>query len=301
MPSDDLWGAGMLASSVLWSAALLGVAVRTVARRATDTAAGLLTLGATGFLVCAALGAMQEVATPSSTAAAATAEPEPHDAPKPDAERGAGPDPRPDTVPEPPRPPSSAIPDAAPLPTDPAERRAAIRAVLRDARGVYEDVDDCKDAAAVGRVWKALDALPEEARTARAEAVARRLDACRRQVRWATMFVVHRDRLAAREAFADVLAERLADAHDLDAQVKTFGNEHERLRVGSGALDEALAGAILTDALEAEAAALGFDSVTLARPGKSWREPLTPRLDAAVVDEALAPYGLDRPLKLSPR
>lgn len=303
-PSDDPWGAGMLVSSVWWGAALLAVAARSLSRRSTDIPAGLMTFGATSFLVCAALGAMQAPRTPeprpaaSSESETAAAEPSPEQAPEPEAEPKAPEAPAPPTAPPPP---ASVVPEPPPLPTDDAERRTAIRNVLRNARLVYEDEEACKDPAEVGRVWKALEALPQDARNARAKAVVKRLETCRRQVRWATMFVVHRDRLAAREAFADALRQRLEDDLDLDAQVKTFGKEQERLRVGSGALDDALADAILTEALLAEAAALGFESVTLARPGQTWREPVEPRPDAAVVDETLAPYGLDRPLKLSPR
>ena len=316
-PSDDPWGTGMLVSGGLWGLAFIVLLVRRSPLRPPPSgAASVMSLSATGFVVCAALGAMA-VPAPSSAAAEdgdpataakeASADPAtpskpPSDDPSPSgdspvADEGA--DAKPDATPEPKSQPTPvALPEPDPIPASGPERRTAVRKVLRDARKVYESTKDCKRAEPVGRVWKAVAALPEDTHSERVRAVARRLEACRRQVRWTTTYAVHRSRVDARDAFVDTLQKRLAESHDIRAAIKLSGEDHERMRIGSGSFDDAKVSAVMTDAFKAELAGLGFERVVVARPGQTWKETLEPKSESDYVDDELAPYGLANKLTL---
>jgi hypothetical protein len=314
-PSDDPWGTGMMVSAGLWGLAFIVLLVRRSAGSTPNGAAGLMSLGATGFIACAALGAMEVQPAPNTTASAAASEstaesePEPKPADKPAADAAptdaaepteAGTEPEPTTETQPSKPPPVALPEPDPIPASGPERRTAVRKVLRDARKVYESTKDCKRAEPVGRAWKAIAALPEDTRSERVRAVVRRLEACRRQVRWTTTYAVHRGRVDARDAFVETLKARLAKSHDIRAAIKLTGDDHERIRVGSGSFDDAKVSAVMTDAFKSELAGLGFERVVIARPGQTWKETLDPKSESAYVDDALAPYGLAGKLTLDP-
>ncbi len=207
----------------------------------------------------------------------------------PPGENDAAADTAPPTEPDPaeddePRPPAAGLQvgtalDPVPaLPDDASERRAAIRRALRSARLVYEEDTTCKDAAAVGRAWATVAAIPKDERSARASVVAKRLEECRRQVRWATTYSIHRARLAAREAFEETLSKRLSKDHEIKTFIKISGRDHEKMRVGSGGLTDELAEAVMTDALQHELAELGFERVVLATGKKVWTTDLEARL-----------------------
>lgn len=298
-PGDDPWGLGLMASGAVFGTALLVSLVRRTPGPTWATG-----LGASAFLVCAGLGAMQPTSTAASSteaapeaAAAATPEPTTESPPAKKADEAAAaaedpppPPPKENAVPSMPAPP--------PLPTDATERRAAIRKVLRNARKVYESEKDCKRPEALGPAWAAVAAIPEDARNARTTAVARRLEACRRQARWATSYTVHRDRVAARDAFDETLSKRMKDRHDLSVSIVVSGKDHERIRIGSGGFDDASIGSIADDALLQELADLGFERAVFASPKKSWKHALKPRAESTYVDDALEPYGLHRKLAL---
>lgn len=319
-PSDDPWGTGMLVSGGLWGLAFIVLLVRRSPLRPPPSgAAALMSLSASGFIACAVLGAMAVQPAPSSasadaadeTNAASTDTKDEEAAPRqPDAPPGeeptspdGGSEPTPETAGDEaatPKPKPVALPEPDPIPAAGPERRTAVRKVLRDARKVYESTKDCKRAEAVGRVWKAVAALPDDTHSERVRAVVRRLEACRRQVRWTTTYAVHRGRVDARDAFVDTLKARLAKSHDIRAAVKLSGDDHERMRIGSGSFDDAKVSAVMTDAFKDELAGLGFERVVIARPGQTWKETLEPRSESSYVDDELSPYGLAAKLTLSP-
>ncbi len=321
-PSDDPWGTGMLVSGGLWGLAFAVLLVRrSPLRPPPNGAATLMSLSASGFIVCAALGAMAVQPAPSSasanaangTTAAGTetkdTKEEEEDAPPKQSDAAASEEPAPPDDGTNPtvngadpasKPKPAALPEPAPIPATGPERRAAVRKVLRDARDVYESTEDCKRAEEVGRAWKAIAALPNDTHSELVRSVVRRLEACRRQVRWTTTYAVHRDRVDARDAFVDTLKDRLAKTHDIRAAVKLSGNDHERIRIGSGSFDDAKVSAVMTDAFKGELARLGFDQVVIARPGQAWKETLEPRSESSYVDDELTPYGLASKLTLSP-
>ncbi len=305
----DLWGVVMLAAGVSCVIAWFAVLARRLSLRSTNGPLSLLGLAELGFVGAAVLGTLERV-QPSETPAP---EPEAPGTGEEDDTDREGEVPAPDPATDGAEPPESegsaqrptalqiggALDPVPPLPVDASERRAAVRTALRNARLVYEDDASCKDPAAVGRVWAQMARIPEDDRNARATIVAKRLEECRRQVRWAIMYTVRRTRLAAREAFEQTLATRLSEAHDIKTFIKISGKDHERMRVGSGALDDALAEAIMTEALQAELAALGFERIVLATGKQVWRTDLQPRPESDYIDAELAPYGLHRKLEFA--
>lgn len=307
-PSDDPWGTGMLVSGGLWSLAFIVLLVRRSPLRPPPSgAAGLMSLSATGFVACAVLGAMEVQSAPLSASAegadetsAASADANDVEAPTAlaNAPEANGADAKPDSDVTRPSPSPVALSEPDPLPASGPARRTAVRKILRDARNVYESPRDCKRVEPVGRVWKALAALPNDAQTERVRAVVRRLEACRRQVRWTTTYAVHRRRVDARDAFVDTLEARLAKSHDIRTVVKLSGDDHERVRIGSGTFDDAKVSAVMTDAFKDELTELGFERVVMARPGQTWKETLDPKNESSYVDAELAPYGLASKLTL---
>lgn len=315
-PSDDPWGTGMLVSGGLWGLSFIVLLVRRSPLRPPPSgAAALMSLSASGFIACAVLGAMAVQPAPSSASADANEETNAASTDANDTPEEGAPSKQPDAEPASPddgseptaggvaptsKPKAVALPEPDPIPASGPERRTAVRKVLRDARKVYESTKDCKRAEEVGRVWKAVAALPDDTHSERVRAVARRLEACRRQVRWATTYAVHRGRVDARDAFVDTLKARLAKSHDIRAAVKLSGDDHERIRIGSGSFDDAKVSAVMTDAFKGELAGLGFERVVIARPGQTWKETLEPKSESSYVDDELAPYGLAGKLTLSP-
>jgi len=309
IPSQDPWGIAMIASGAVFGISLVVVNARRMAIRPRTGPVMMTGLAASAFLACAAMGTLQRVTQGPDEPVAALEEPvadaaapdtttdppseDEADAPPPEAE-----DPS-DDVPTPPAR-DSALEATPPLPSDDAARQTAIRKVLRSARSVYESQKDCKDAKAVGQAWAGVAAIPQDARSSRVKAVARKLEGCRKQVRWATAYNVHRERVAGRDDFEDTLEQRLRDAHDINASIALTGDNHQRIRVGSGGFDEALAAKIVSQALEDELSGLGFERIVLASSKKSWRTALEPRPEAEYVADALAPYGLDAKLTFSP-
>jgi|GEM_PF-2388460 len=296
----------MLASGAVYGITFGLMLLRYRSRKDARGAAILASLGGIAFFGCAVLGAMEgtrpapkPAADPTTPAKVVVADPTPEPTPaqdppsEPDADTPDAP-----AQPSEPEPVEPALPPAEALPASGPERRAAIRNVLRNARLVYEDEKDCKSAEAVGRAWRDVSALPAEAHTARVSAVVKRLEKCRRQVRWATTYVVHRDRVAARDAFEKSLGKRLKDDHGINTAIKVSGDQHERIRVGSGAIDDTLASAIMTPAFEKELGALGFELVVLASPKKTWKTRPEIRSESSYVDAELEPYGLHRKLTL---
>lgn len=310
-PSQDPWGVGMLASGAVFGLSLVLVNARRMAIRPRTGSVLMTGLAASAFLACAAMGTLERVGqgpadasspTDQPAAGAAAEGPAPgtataEDIPSPDPDTPA--EPAAENVETPPAR-NSALDPTDPLPTDDAARKTAIRKVLRAARSVYESPKQCKDAKAVGQAWAAVAGIPLDARSSRVKAVARKLEGCRKQVRWATAYNIHRDRVGARDAFEDTFKKRLQGAHDINVSIAITGDEHQRIRVGSGGLDEALATKIVTQALEDELTELGFERLVLAATQQSWKTALEPRAEAAYVGDALAPFGLDGKLTFSP-
>lgn len=312
-PSQDPWGVGMLASGAVFGISLVIVNARRMAIRPRTGSVMMTGLAASAFLACAAMGTLERVgqgpkdpapATDESVATAAakgpTAVPAQTEAepPPPDDVEARGDAATNDVETPPAR--NSALDPTDPLPTDDAARKTEIRKVLRAARSVYESQKQCKDAKAVGQAWAAVAGIPADDRSSRVKAVARKLEGCRKQVRWATAYNVHRDRVDARDAFENTFKKRLQGAHDINVSIAITGDEHQRIRVGSGGLDEALATKIVTQELQDELTALGFERVVLAATKQSWKTVLEPRPESAYVDDALAPFGLDGKLTFSP-
>ncbi len=329
MPVDpylDPWGAAMLGAAALGGLALLMVLVSQLAGRRTVVAGWLLGLSLFGFLGSAVAGTLERVqysATNAETGAesgegvdADGSDPDgaPHDSgasPPPGADTGESGDSadaeantkKADAAPS--RPPpvavGSALKPVPALPSDASARKSAIRKVLRDAKLLYENESECKSAPSLGQVWAAVSALPAEAPRSRAEVVTRRLEECRRSLRWSTAYVVHRDRVAARDAFESQLSKRLSKVDGLKTFIKLSGKNHEKMRIGSGKLDDELAASVMTEALKAELTELGFERVVLASGNKTWKTALEPRPESEYIVEALRPYGLHLPLKLPKR
>ncbi len=309
IPSEDPWGIAMIASGAVFGISLVIVNARRMAIRSRTGPVMMTGLAAAAFLACAAMGTLQRVAQGPTEPAAASEEPAaeaagPDDtAQDPPAEDEAdAPPAQDDAAPDDKTPPArnSALEPTEPLPSDDGERQTAIRKVLRSARSVYESQKDCKDAKAVGQAWAQVAGIPQDARSSRVKAVARKLEGCRKQVRWATAYNVHRDRVAGRDAFEDTLKKRLQDAHSINASIALTGDDHQRIRVGSGSFDEAIVAKIVTQALKDELSGLGFERVVLADAKQSWRTDLEPRPEAEYVAEELTPYGLDDKLTFSP-
>ncbi|MGH1340007.1 MAG: hypothetical protein ACRBN8_00540 [Nannocystales bacterium] len=313
IPSQDPWGVGMLGSTAVFGVSLIVINSRRMAIRSRTGSVMMAGVAATAFLACAAMGTLQQVAQGSTEAsdaspsaavpAAVSASPTPAD----EADAGGleadpalappnGAEAAPEVEPAPAR--GSALESLQPLPSPKAERQTAIRKRLRSARTVYESQKNCKDAKAVGQAWAGVASIPADAQSARVKAVARKLEGCRKQVRWATAYNVHRDRVAGREAFEQPLKKRLRDAHDINVSIALTGDNHQRIRVGSGGIDEALAKTIVTQTLKDELTELGFERVVLADAKQSWKTVLEPRPESAYVADELAPYGLDAKLTL---
>lgn len=316
IPSEDPWGIGMLASAAMFVIASLVVNARRMAVRSRTGPVVVTGLAASAFLACAAMGTLERVAqaapaapqatedSPANTAGAAPVgdaaaidnDPSEATPPAPGALDEGSPTPAPRTAAVR----NSGLEPVAAMPTADNERRAAVREVLRTARSTYEDEDDCKDAKAVGQAWAAVATIPQDSRSSRVDAVVRRLETCRRQIRWGIAYRVHRDRVSARDGFVDTLQKRLSETHGVTGSVVISGNDHERLRVGSAAFDETQASTIVTPALQDELAALGFDRIVLASAKQSWRTDLEPRTEASIVGDELVPFGLDDKLVLPP-
>lgn len=186
----------------------------------------------------------------------------------------------------------SALEPVEALPSDPDARKAAIRKVLRDAKIVYEDEQDCKSAAELGQAWAAVSALPSDAPQSRVEVVVRRLEECRRIARWATAYTVHRKRVSARDELKSTLAKRFSDDHKLTAVIKLSGKDHERIRVGSGRLDDTIVATVMTKAMKQELTDLGFELVVLSSGKQTWKTELEPRPESDYITDAMRPYGL---------
>ncbi len=307
-PGEDPWGIAMLASGAALVTSLLLVNARRMAIRPRTGPVMMTGLAATAFLACAAMGALERVeqdAADSSTAEDPAGEPAAPEvsvdaaAADPDApaEDDADSDDAPASVDAAPVR-NAALDPVEPFPTGDAQRQTAVRSALRSARSVYESQRDCKDAKSVGQAWAEVAAIPKDARPSRVKTVARKLEACRKRVRGATAYSVRQDRVAARDAFKDDLKQRITDAHGITASIAVTGDGHQRLRVGSGSFDEAMAGTIVAQSLQDELTALGFERIVLAATKQSWRTDLEPRPESAYVADALTPYGLDAPLTL---
>ncbi len=327
---NDPWGVAMAATAGASAIGLLLVVARRVAGRNAAAGGWTLGIGLTAFLGSAGAGALERVeaapavaandsapARGSKTAADASADaPERADdeAPAPSADTPPTTDTPPAPVDEQP-PDSEASPEAPPapatpvaagsaldpveaLPTDPAQRRVAIRRALRTAKNVYEDESSCKQAKAVGQAWAQIAALPDDAPKARVDVVVRRLEQCRRSTRWAVAYTVHRDRVDARDAFEKTFAERLEKDYGLRAFIKLSGKNHEKMRVGSGRFDDDVIAKIMTETTKAELAGLGFERVVFASGKKAWPHDLEVRDEDGYVSDALAPYGLRDKLSL---
>lgn len=312
-PSQDPWGIAMLASAGVFGIALVVINARRMAVRSRTGPVAMAGVAAVAFLSCAAMGTLERVRQGPAEPAAATEDPPtdpatsaPTEAAPPLKESDAATDegePKSDAAaPDAKTPPArnSALAPTEPMPADDAERRTAIRRVLRAARSVYESQSDCKDAKAVGQAWAAVSSIPEASRNTRVQAVVRRLEACRRQVRWAIAYTVRRDAVAARDDFEGTLKQRLQDAHGINGTVSLSGEDHQRLRVGSGSFTETIAGTVVTPALKDELAGLGFERIVLANQKQSWRTNLEATPESRAVNERLAPYGLDAKLAFSP-
>lgn len=311
-PSQDPWGIAMLASAAVFGIALVVINARRMAVRSRTGPVALAGVAAVAFLVCAAMGTLEQVRQGPAEPVAASEQP-PTDASTSDpVEAAAAPEESDaaaaegdsendaaatDTKTPPAR--NSALEPTKPMPADDAAQRAAIRNVLRAARSVYESQRDCKDAKAVGQAWAGVSSIPQSARSARVQAVVRRLEACRRQVRWAIAYTVRRDAVTARDDFEDTLKQRLQDVHGISGTVSLTGEDHQRLRVGSGSFDEAVVGTVITQSLKDELAGLGFERIVLANQKQSWRTALEPTPESRTVNERLAPYGLDTKLAFS--
>ena len=182
-----------------------------------------------------------------------------------------------------------------PLPSDPAEKKTAIAATIRAARAVTTHQGHCANAKTVGEAWLTLKPLPSDARGI-AGAVAK-LEACRKRIRSAKAYSVRRQRIAARNAYADELPAKLRQDESY-VFVSVRGPAHERMRIGGKSITPQRVKGLLNVGLESELKALGFSEVTFASGRNTTTKKYDGLSDAAVTDQVMARWGLGARLSL---
>ena len=187
------------------------------------------------------------------------------------------------------------LPAVAALPTEAEARDKAIAAVIHQTRQIADDDRRCGDAETVGTAWKAVKALPEDAKGR--SAAARRLDGCRKKIRGARMYWVRRQRIDARNAYATELPGKLK-VDDSYVFVNVRGKSHERMRIGGRSITKARIEALLAAGLSDQLAALGVSEVTFASRDGSRVVKLDVETDSEIADALMGRWGLGEKLEL---
>lgn len=185
--------------------------------------------------------------------------------------------------------------DAA-LPTDEAERTKAIANRLRAARTLAADERRCADAPGIAQAWADLSVLPADTpglRTATAK-----LEACRKRIRNAKAYWVRRERIEARNAYAEELPGMLKN-DDSFVFVNVRGNAHERIRIGGKSITDARVQVLLDGGLATELTALGFTEVTFASGKGTIVKHYDVDNDAAVTTAVMGRWGLGEKLSVA--
>lgn len=181
------------------------------------------------------------------------------------------------------------------LPSEPTEKKKAVAAALRAARAVATHQSQCASAKEVGEAWLTLKPLPSDTRGL-AGAVAK-LEACRKRIRSAKAYWVRRQRITARNAYAEELPAKLRQDESY-VFVSVRGPAHERMRIGGKSITPQRVKGLLNVGLEAELKALGFSEVTFASGKNTTTKKYDGLSDAAVTDQVMARWGLGARLSL---
>jgi hypothetical protein len=185
--------------------------------------------------------------------------------------------------------------EAAPaLPSEAAAQREAVLERLRAAKTVALDDESCRDARTIAQTWVGIAAIPREVLTDRVAVIVRRLERCRRKIAGTRAWALHRDRTAARKAFADTLRDRLAPDH-AGVWVATSGKDEIKLRVGAKSLATAAVDTLLAAGLKAELEGLGFEGAFFSDGKKGQTVKLEPKSDDVLLAAELEPLGLHAP------
>jgi len=141
----------------------------------------------------------------------------------------------------------------------------------------------------VATAWKAVQALPEDAKGR--DAAAKRLDGCRKKIRGAKLYSVRRKRIDARNAYAAELPGKLK-VDDSYVFVNVRGKSHERMRIGGRSITKARIDALLAAGFVDQLQALGVSEVTFASSDGSRVETLEVQPDGEIADAIMGRWGL---------
>ncbi len=188
--------------------------------------------------------------------------------------------------------PGLAVPGAAT--TDPPLHG---KAALRFVDEVSRDSARCRDTESVSLAARLLTRVLIEVPRTRAERAAARLETCRRKLVWIRAAAIRRHRVGDREAWAAAAPKRFK-TDGLSVQVFLRGAGRDRVRLGSGALDDLRAKALLDGGLRDELADLGFVEVVLANMQTEMREGLTGPSDMELAERELSALGLGTAIAL---
>jgi len=299
-PLADPWGTALLTQGTIVVASGVGALVPALRRGG----GWLLGLSLVGFLGTAVAGAWVRVQADhvGPPVAGAMAAPERHfvAAQEPKASGPTQHEAPPDT-PRDAEPPSQAVapPISAPVtaPSDPEQVRLEARRALHEGKRVATDEDLCIDAAAVAAAWQLVAAIPSDVYSAKAQVIAERLEACRKKVLWTLRYALHKQRVEAREAFAEQLPAQLA-TRGITASVGIHGMAHERMRIGVRGTYEAPLDGVVTPDLAAELERLGFTDVYVSYGKLRAQRAFEPVDENALVQEELGRHRLHAPLRL---
>lgn len=183
----------------------------------------------------------------------------------------------------------ASIPAPDPLPADADARDKAISALVYETRQIADDPKRCADIDTVAAAWKAVKALPEDAKGR--DTAAKRLDGCRKKIRGAKTYAVRRQRIDARNAYAAELPGKLK-VDDSYVFVNVRGKSHERMRIGGRSITKARIDALLAAGFDDQLEALGVSEVTFASSDGSRLEKLEVEEDSEIVDAIMGAWGL---------
>ena len=201
----------------------------------------------------------------------------------------------PETDDPPPTAPEVAV--ASDFPSGKEAGKAEATKRLREANKIVEEDKDCRDPDKLRSTWLALSTIPPNVMAAQVKAMSRKVEGCRRRLAGGRQWKIRKDQVAARDAFAKTLKQRLAD-EGIGLWISVYGADHEKLNAGSKQLDQDKIKKLLDDGLRDELLQLGFVQASISDGKKITREELSPKSVSDIVDEELEPYGLDEILRL---
>ncbi len=199
---------------------------------------------------------------------------------------------------EPPAPtPTPAVAVAPDFPSGKEAGKAEAAKRLRDAKQIVDEDKDCRDPDKLRSTWLSLSTIPPTIMAVQVKAMARKVEACRRRLVGGRQWKLRKDQVAARDAFATTLKQRLAE-EKIGLWISVYGADHEKLNAGSKQLDQDRIKKLLDDGLRDELLELGFVQASISDGKNITREDLTPKSVAEMVDDELEPYGLADVLRL---